>query len=98
MGEFYPFYHSPVMINSAQGSKWDLVEFPVKDICRNDLQRTLKIEFFEIRNIKEKDTPIFLAEFDFSLEYLKKYLNKYMNCFCGRLNAGRVKLCQLNLY
>ena len=39
-----------------------------------------------------------MAEFLFTLEYLQKHLNKYMNCFCGRLNVGKVRLISFHVY
>ena len=71
MGEFYPFYSSTVLANDRiTGTKWEVTDFYFKEICRNDFQRTLKIEFFEIKNVKEIDVAIVLAEFDFTLKYL----------------------------
>lgn len=56
MGEFYPFYHSPVIANEkVAGCKWEVTDFFFKEICRNDLERTLKIEFFEIKLVKESE-------------------------------------------
>lgn len=97
MGEFYPLYCSEVIINEKVfGSRFEVTDFAMKEICRNDTHRTLRLEFFEIKQVKEQDTPFYMAEFDFSLEYLKKHFNKYMNCFSGRSNVGKVKLCNIN--
>ena len=99
MGEFCPIYASEVLANDKNGgSKWEVTDFLYKDICRNDFQRTLKIEFFEIKNVKEVDVAIFISEFDFSLKYLQKHIGKYMNCVSGKLNLGKVKLCYLNTF
>ena len=82
MGEFYPFHLSAVIQNDkVAGGKWDVEKFFFKEICRNDIERTLKIEFFELKQVKELDVAEFMAEFDFSIKYLMKHLGKYMNCF-----------------
>ena len=38
MGEFYPCYVSPLIVNDkVKGSKWDTFDIPLREICRNDL-------------------------------------------------------------
>ena len=70
----------------------------MKELCRNDTYRTLKLEFFSLRQVKEVETAFYMAEFDFTLEDFKKHLNKYMNCFAGKSNVGKVKLVSMNVY
>lgn len=99
MGEFYPLYVSEQIPNDRTvGAKWDLIEIPAKELNRNDMKRSMRIEFFEVKNVKEVETAIFVAEFDFTLDHMSNYLNKYMNVFCGRQNVGKVKIMQISVY
>ena len=50
MGEFFSMYTSEVIMNDrTHGAKWELIDMPAKELCRNDMQRSLRIEFFEIK-------------------------------------------------
>lgn len=94
MGEFYPVYVSPVILNDnrVKGCQWEIEEFPIRELCRNDLKKILKIEFFEIKNVKEVDKAFFLADLDFSLQYLSGKTGKFMPCFNATLTIGKVRL------
>lgn len=48
--------------------------------------------------VRESYQPFFLADFEFTLGYMRKHLNKYMNCFNGQLNAGKIKLVQCSFF
>ena len=86
------------MNDRIRGSKWELMDFPFRELCRNDIQKNLKIEFFEIKSVKEVEKALFVADFDFSLEYLRMHQNKFMNCFSGKLNVGKVKLMHCTIF
>jgi len=53
MSDYVVFYTSKRQKNDyVKGAKWDPCEVPIKDFCRNDPDRPLKIEIYEWRRVK----------------------------------------------
>ena len=75
MGEYVPFFESEVKELPAGGAEWPGLEFPMKEICRNDHNRSLRIEVHDWEVKNEQVQTQYLAEYDFTLSYMKRHAN-----------------------
>ena len=40
----------------------------MKEICRNDIKRTLKMKIYEVKVEKQKEVSYYIGDLDFSIE------------------------------
>lgn len=98
LGEYVPFHTSTVKQNDPMsGAEWPAIDIPMKDICRNDNNRSLKIEVHEYESKVDVETTTYLAEYDFTLNYVKRHVGQYMNCYAGKFMLGMVKVASYDL-
>ena len=67
----------------------------MREICRNDNQRSLKLEVYEYEYKAEQEVYTFQAEFDFTINSIKKRIGAYMNCYKGKFINGSIKVRQV---
>ena len=98
LGEYVTFYTSSVQDMNVAGVEWPC-EFKMKDICRNDPNRSLRIEIWDYEKSPHDDLEVtkFLAEFSFTLGYIKRHVGAYMGCFTGKFMHGMIKVVSYDL-
>jgi hypothetical protein len=67
------------------GAKWEQHDFPMKELCRNDEDRLLRVEFFE-SNKRTNGKLIGIAEF--TLKDIISYEKKLFQVFNKRTMMG----------
>ena len=97
MSEFVPFYTSEIADNLLHGCEWKSKEFYLREISRNDNERSLKLEVYEYEFKNEQEIYTFQAEFDFTLNSIKKRIGSYMNCYHGKFIHGSIKVSHMSL-
>eukprot|EP00347_Sterkiella_histriomuscorum_P019986 403339535 len=99
LGEFVPVYTSEKQkCDRVQGAQYEDHDFMIRDICRNDDSRMLKIEFFESN---KKGHHRFLGYVDFSIKEIAQENKKIFTVFNKKIVAGQLEItrCQfLNRY
>jgi hypothetical protein len=51
----------------VEGARWDSHQIPMKDLCRNDLNRQLRLEIYEWRRVKGTVWDFFVSEMPFTV-------------------------------
>ena len=70
----------------------------MKEVCRNDPKRTLKMEFYEVTVVNNREIVTLLSNVEFSVFRISNSLGVYMRVFDGSEEIGRVKCSFYNLY
>ena len=93
MGEFVTAYTSKRGKNDyVTGCRWEEHTIPMKEICRNDKNRSLKFEVYEWRRIKGDVYEMLVAETDCSMGFLEANKNKYVNLYNKGVMNGKLRI------
>ena len=93
LGEFVPFFTQKKEKNDrVTGVKWAMDDFPLREICRNDAGRKLKMQLFDWK--KSKGLTIFslIGDMDFTISGIKDSQGKWFTCYNSKIAVGKIKL------
>lgn len=93
MNDYVVFYTSKRSKNDyVSGAKWDPCEIPIKEFCRNDPDRSLKIEIYEWRRVKGVIYNFFVTEAFLTLNKIVESVGDVFPMFANKLVHGRCKI------
>jgi hypothetical protein len=93
LGEFVPIYTSEKRKNDRlNGIIWKENDFPMKDLCRNDDNRLLKVEIFEsMKNLNHR----LLGGAEFALKDIIIDDKKSFICYNKKIIAGSLEVIKV---
>lgn len=95
MNDYVIVYQSKRQKNDfVDGARWDPHTLHMKDLCRNDPNRQLRLEIYEWRRVKGIVWQFFVSEMPFTANEIQFNVGKYMPMYRDRLVSGRMK-CSL---
>ncbi len=92
MNDYVIVYTSKRQKNDfVEGARWEAHTLHMKDLCRNDPNRQLRLEVYEWRRVKGVVYQFLVSEMPFTVNELQQNLGKYMPMFFNRLACGKMK-------
>lgn len=76
------------------GARWVPHTLPMKELCRNDMNRMLRLDVFEWRRVKGTIWQFFVAEMPFTINEIEGEIGKYKNMYRDKLVSGKMKFVQ----
>ena len=95
MNDYVVFYTSKRQKNDyVKGAKWDSAVIPIKEFCRNDPERPLKIEVYEWRRVKGVIYQFFVTEAPLTLSRIENGVGLTFTMYANKLAHGKLKILE----